>query len=84
MRRPLCYLCMAFVAAVFIILKIRPMQEHALQEGTEGSEVTWQGKVTAKEYKNESLILYLYKEMERAFCVIWKITESQGLEVPSW
>ena len=67
MRRPLCYLCMAFVAAVFIMLKIRPMQEHALQEGTEGSEVTWQGKVTAKEYKNESLILYLYKENGEGF-----------------
>ena len=67
MRRPLCYLCMAFVAAVFIMLKIRPIQEHVLPEGTEGSEVTWQGKVTAKEYKNESLILYLYKENGEGF-----------------
>ena len=67
MRRPLCYMCMAFVAAVFIMLKLQPMQEHTLSEEIVGSEVTWQGKVTAKEYKNESLILYLYQENGEGF-----------------
>ena len=39
MRRPLCLVCMAFVAAVFIMLHIQPMQGHALSEEQEGQVV---------------------------------------------
>lgn len=67
MRRPLCYICMAFVAAVFIMLRIQPMQEHTLAADRADCVVTLQGLVTAKEYKNGSLILYLQGEDKEGF-----------------
>ena len=76
MRRPLCLVCMAFVAAVFIMLHIQPMQEHALSAGQEGQVVTRQGIVTAKEYKNGNLILYLRdRDKEGFLCYMSDITE---------
>lgn len=70
MRRPLCLVCMAFVAAVFIMLHIQPMQEHALSEEQEGQVVTRQGIVTAKEYKDGNLILYLEDKDKEGFLVL--------------
>ena len=76
MRRPLCLVCMAFVAAVFIMLHIQPMQEHALSEEQEGQVVTRQGIVTAKEYKDGNLILYLEdKDKEGFLCYMSDVTE---------
>ena len=76
MRRPLCLVCMAFVAAVFIMLHIQPMQGHALSEEQEGQVVTRQGIVTAKEYKDGNLILYLEdKDKEGFLCYMSDVTE---------
>ena len=76
MRRPLCLVCMAFVAAVSIMLHIQPMQEHALSEEQEGQVVTRQGIVTAKEYKDGNLILYLEdKDKEGFLCYMSDVTE---------
>ena len=58
MKRPLCYLCMAFVVTVFIYLKLNPLPETSLVESS-GSRVTFLGEVYHKEYKNEKLVLYL-------------------------
>lgn len=58
LRRPLCYLCVTFVAVVFIYLKLNPLPETPLVE-TVGNRVTFLGEVCHKEYKNEKLVLYL-------------------------
>ncbi len=57
MRRPLCFICMAFVAAVFIALKLFPLSLEA--PANEGSRGTYVGKVYQKEYKYGQLVLYL-------------------------
>ncbi len=57
MRRPLCFLCMAFVVAVFIALKLFPLSLEA--PANEDSWGTYLGKVYQKEYKNGQLVLYL-------------------------
>ncbi|MBQ7942747.1 MAG: DNA internalization-related competence protein ComEC/Rec2 [Lachnospiraceae bacterium] len=57
MRRPLCFICIAFVAAVFIALQLFPLSLEA--PANEDSWVTYVGRVYQKEYKNGQLVLYL-------------------------
>lgn len=75
MRRPLMLICTAFVAAVFIYLHISPLPFASVNEA-EGSRVTYLGKVYHKEYKNDTLLLYL-KEVtsvpeEKLLCYVAK------------
>lgn len=56
MKRPLCYICVAFVVTVFICLRQNPLPEAPV---TEGSRLTVLGEVDYKEYKEDILILYL-------------------------
>lgn len=56
MKRPLCYICAAFVATVFICLRQNPLPEASVAEG---SRMTVLGEVDYKEYKEDTLILYL-------------------------
>lgn len=58
MRRPLCCVCVAFVAAVAIYLKVVPLPE-AAYGAADKSPVTLSGKVSQKEYKDNVLILTL-------------------------
>ena len=58
MRRPLCCVCLAFVAAVFLYLLAGMLPTNAVVE-TEGSRLTLMGELYNKEYKNDSLLLYL-------------------------
>lgn len=57
MRRPLCFLCAAFVVAVFIALKLFPLSLEA--PANEDSRGIYVGKVYQKEYKYGQLVLYL-------------------------
>lgn len=56
MKRPLCYICVAFVVTVFICLKLNPLPDASIAEG---SRSTFLGEVDYKEYKDDTLILYL-------------------------
>lgn len=58
MRRPLCCVCLAFVAAVFVYLFSGLLPAEPVSE-TEGSRITITGELYSKEYKNDSLVLYL-------------------------
>ncbi len=57
MRRPLCFLCVAFVVAVFIALKLFPLSLEA--PANEDCRGIYVGKVYQKEYKYGQLVLYL-------------------------
>lgn len=58
MKRPLCYVCVAFVVTVFLYLQ--QMQQTASSPIVpEGSKVTVLGEVYHKEYKGGKLVLYL-------------------------
>lgn len=59
MRRPLCYVSMAFVVTVFLYLTLCPAPERGASYATDGSRVILQGQVYHKEYKAQQLILYL-------------------------
>lgn len=58
MRRPLCLLCFAFVSAVLIFMLIFPVSLDTLG-GKQGEQLTVEGKVSRKEFKNDSLLIYL-------------------------
>lgn len=58
MRRPLCYICVAFVVSAFIYLTLCPLPENTL-EVENGSRLQILGNVYQKEYRNQTLILYL-------------------------
>lgn len=58
MRRPLCCVCLAFVAAVFLYLLAGMLPTNAVAE-TEGSRLMLIGELYNKEYKNYSQVLYL-------------------------
>lgn len=58
MKRPLCCVCLAFVAAVFVYLLAGLLPSESVGE-TEGSQLTLMGELYNKEYKNDSLVLYL-------------------------
>ena len=58
MRRPLCCVCLAFVAAVFVYLFSGLLPAESVFE-TEGSQLVITGELYNKEYKNDSLVLYL-------------------------
>lgn len=58
MKRPLCCVCLAFVAAVFVYLLAGLLPSESVRE-TEGSQLTLMGELYNKEYKNDSLVLYL-------------------------
>ena len=58
MRRPLCCVCLAFAAAVFLYLLAGRLPVNTVDE-TEGSRLTLMGVLYNKEYKNDSLVLYL-------------------------
>ncbi len=57
MRRPLCLVCVAFVVSVFISLQMNPLSESMKVE--DGSRVIYTGEVYHKEYRYQSLLLYL-------------------------
>lgn len=58
MRRPLCCVCLAFTAAVFVYLFAGRLPAEPFGE-TQGSRIAITGELYDKEYKNDSLILYL-------------------------
>lgn len=58
MKRPLCCVCMAFVAAVFVYLFSGLVPAPPVGEA-QGSRLTITGELYNKEYKKDSLILYL-------------------------
>ena len=66
MKRPLCYICMAFVATIFLFLKLSDVysmdiNDNAVINSMEGQRITFLGEVYHKEYKNQKLVLYLKK-----------------------
>lgn len=58
MKRPLCSVCLAFVAAVFVYLLAGLLPSEPVGE-TEGSQLTLMGELYNKEYQKDSLVLYL-------------------------
>lgn len=58
MKRPLCCVCLAFVAAVFVYLFSGLLPTESVGE-TQGSQLTIKGELYNKDYKNGSLVLYL-------------------------
>lgn len=58
MKRPLCCICVAFVATVFLYMKLNPLPK-AVYDQAEGSEVTLLGEVYQKEYSKDQLVLHL-------------------------
>lgn len=67
MRRPLCCVCVAFVATVFLYLKINPPSE-PVWDLQEGERVTLIGEVCQKEYKIEyqkNVLLIQLKNVQR-------------------
>jgi len=58
MRRPLCYVCAAFVVTVFLYLKISPPPE-LVYDLPKGDRVTLLGEVCQKEYKEDTLVIQL-------------------------
>lgn len=58
MKRPLCCVCLAFVAAVFVYLCSGLLPAPPVGEA-QGSRLTITGELYNKEYKKDSLILYL-------------------------
>lgn len=58
MKRPLCCVCAAFVATVFLVLKLDPLPYEA-DVPKEGERVTLLGEVSQKEYREETLVLCL-------------------------
>lgn len=58
MKRPLCCICAAFVATVFLYLKLNPLPD-VEYDIAEGSEITLLGEVYQKEYSKDQLVLYL-------------------------
>lgn len=58
MKRPLCSVCLAFVVCVFVYLFAGLLPAVQVDE-TDGSRVTLTGELYNKEYKNDSLVLYL-------------------------
>ncbi len=58
MKRPLCAVCVAFVAAVFVSLKIGPpVTEQAAPSGD--MTAVYIGEVCQREYKGDKLVIYL-------------------------
>lgn len=58
MRRPLCCVCAAFVAAVFLYLECSPLPE-AVYDAEDGSRAVFRGEVYQKEYRDGTLVLGL-------------------------
>ena len=58
MKRPLCCVCAAFVATVFLFLKFGPLP-YVVDIPEEGKRVTLLGEISQKEYKEGTLILCL-------------------------
>lgn len=58
MKRPLCCVCAAFVAIVFFYLKCNPAPA-AVHDMPEGSRASFSGKVCRKEYRDNTLVIYL-------------------------
>lgn len=58
MKRPLCCVCAAFVATVFLFLKFGPLS-YMVDIPEEGKRVTLLGEISQKEYKEGTLILCL-------------------------
>ncbi|HKM03515.1 MAG TPA: DNA internalization-related competence protein ComEC/Rec2 [Lachnospiraceae bacterium] len=60
MRRPLCVVCLAFVITIMLFYKLRPIPLQDIGD-LEGQVVLLQGQVYQKEYKNDSLVIYVKK-----------------------
>lgn len=63
MRRPLCYICVAFVVSAFFYLTMCPLPENTVNVEN-GSRLQILGKVYQKEYRNQTLVLYLNEIQE--------------------
>ncbi|MBR6770180.1 MAG: DNA internalization-related competence protein ComEC/Rec2 [Lachnospiraceae bacterium] len=63
MKRPLCLLCLAFVAVLVVCLKLLPMELPDFSS-LDGQEIQVEGRVCQKEYKtvqeSEILVIYLH------------------------
>ncbi len=57
MKRPLCVVCIAFVAVVFVCLRLSPPS--VCESVADGGEAVYIGEVCQKEYKNDKLMIYL-------------------------
>lgn len=58
MKRPLCCVCAAFVAIVFLYLEWNPVPQ-TIYDHTEGSRIALCGEVYRKERQDDTLVLYL-------------------------
>ncbi len=81
MKRPLCCVCLAFVAAVFLYLFSGLLPAEFVSE-TQGSQLAITGELYNKEYKNGSLVLYLrhVKKKNSAIQNFSKQTEAMEYE----
>ena len=77
MRRPLCCVCVAFVATVFLYLSVSPPSE-PVRDLPEGERVTLIGEVCQKEYQSvyqrNTLVIWL-KDIRR-----WSPDSGQAAE----
>lgn len=69
MKRPLCMVCLVFVCAVFLFTAIfpAPLYEDKVEDGV---VVQQEGRVYKKEYKGDTLVLYLQNETDRFLCYV--------------
>ncbi|MBD5545605.1 MAG: DNA internalization-related competence protein ComEC/Rec2 [Lachnospiraceae bacterium] len=69
MKRPLCMVCLFFLLSMFLLQWFFPipMYEDTQEDGAVVERV---GQVYKKEYKKDSLVLYLQCETERILCYV--------------
>ena len=74
-KRPLCLLCLALTAAVWIFLKIIPVPEPDYYHKTDGGMISFTGEVIQKEYRTDFAgkkvpVLYLRSSSDRESSVL--------------
>ena len=73
-KRPLCLICLALTAAVWIFLKVIPVPEPDYYQKADGSMMSFTGEVIQKEYRMDFTgkkipVLYLQSASDRESCV---------------
>lgn len=69
MKRPLCLVCVAFVFALLMLTSAFPISlyEDMVEDGTVVEQI---GQVYKKEYKNDTLVLYIQSETDQFLCYV--------------
>ena len=67
MKRPLCMVCLSFVIALFLFQWLFPIPFYEDME-RDGEVVERMGQVYKKEYKKDTLLIYLQCETEQILC----------------